>query len=108
MRCTEETEIPEALAIPRELQCVAFSGMLSRVFTMTASISASSIVRGAPERGIVTQSIQAVLNKAAAPLADCSLGKAQTRRDLPILQAPRAFKNNPRSQRQGLPRLAPR
>ena len=31
MRCTEETEIPEALAIPRELQCVAFSGILSKV-----------------------------------------------------------------------------
>ena len=47
MRCTEETEIPDALAMPRELQCVAFSGRLSNVFTMTALIRSSSIERGA-------------------------------------------------------------
>jgi hypothetical protein len=37
--------------MPRELQCVASLGVLSSVLTMTASMCASSIVRGAPERG---------------------------------------------------------
>ena len=50
MRCTLETERPLALAMPRELQCVAFSGRLSKVFTITASMHSSSIERGAPER----------------------------------------------------------
>ena len=51
MRCTLETEMPEAFAIWRELQCVAPAGVCSKVRTITASICLSWIVRGAPERG---------------------------------------------------------
>lgn len=51
MRCTVEVESPQALAIPRELQWVASSGRVSSVATITASMRASSIVRGAPGRG---------------------------------------------------------
>ena len=51
MRCTLDTDSPLALAMPRELQWVAFGGKLSRVRTITASIRSSSMVRGAPERG---------------------------------------------------------
>jgi hypothetical protein len=50
MRCTVDTDRPLAFAAPRELQWVAFSGQLSSVLMITASIRASSIVRGAPER----------------------------------------------------------
>lgn len=50
MRCTVETESPLAVAIPRELQCVTFAGVLSSVRTITASMRASSIVRGMPGR----------------------------------------------------------
>ena len=42
---------PAALAMPRELQCVPSRGRLSRVRATTASIRASSMVRGAPDRG---------------------------------------------------------
>jgi hypothetical protein len=37
MRCTLETDKPPAFAMPRELQCVAFLGTLSKVVTITAS-----------------------------------------------------------------------
>jgi len=51
MRCTVDTDRPLAFAMARELQWVAFSGQLSNVLTITASMRASSTVRGAPERG---------------------------------------------------------
>jgi hypothetical protein len=51
MRCTVETDNPHALAMPRELQCVALAGTLSSVLTITASMRTSSTVRGAPDRG---------------------------------------------------------
>lgn len=50
MRCTLETEGPLAMAMPHELQCAGFSGKLSKVFTMTASVRSSSIDDGAPRR----------------------------------------------------------
>lgn len=49
MRCTVDTDRPLAFAMPRELQWVAFSGQLSNVRTITASMRALSTVRGAPE-----------------------------------------------------------
>ena len=51
MRCTLETDRPLSFAMPRELQCVALLGRLSKVVTITASMRASSIVRGAPDLG---------------------------------------------------------
>ena len=52
MRCTVDTDRPLAFAMPRELQWVAFSGQLSSVLMITASMRSSSIVKGAvPERG---------------------------------------------------------
>ena len=51
MLCTLEADRPEASAMPREDQWVAFLGVLSSVLTMTASVRTSSIVRGAPGRG---------------------------------------------------------
>jgi hypothetical protein len=50
-RCTVETDNPQARAMPRELQCVAPGGRLSKVRTIVASIRASSMVRGVPDRG---------------------------------------------------------
>lgn len=51
MRCTVETEGPDALAIERVLQCVASAGVASSVFVTTSVIFSSSILRGAPQRG---------------------------------------------------------
>ena len=51
VRCTLETDSPLSFAMPRELQWVASFGRLSRVFTMVASMRASSIVRGVPGLG---------------------------------------------------------
>jgi len=51
MRCTLEIDTPLALAMLRELQWVASDGSVSRVRTITASIRASSSVRGVPDRG---------------------------------------------------------
>ena len=63
-----ETDRPLALAMPRELQCVAWrAGSPGR--TITASIRSSSIVRGAPERGS-SRSPSTRCDKAPAPFAD--------------------------------------
>ena len=43
--------IPAFLAIDRVLQCVSPFGVVSSVFTITASTASSEIVRGAPTRG---------------------------------------------------------
>jgi hypothetical protein len=51
IRCTVETDSPLARAMLRELQWVALGGFVSRVRMITASIRASSIVRGVPDRG---------------------------------------------------------
>jgi len=42
---------PALAAIVRVLQCVSPGGVVSSVFTITASTSSSEIVRGAPTRG---------------------------------------------------------
>src|SRR5262245_33738838 len=66
MRCTLETDNPLSFAMPRELQCVAFLGRLSRVLTITAAIL------NRPRRtgpGLIAQAIHAVLDKAPAPFA---------------------------------------
>jgi hypothetical protein len=65
MRCTLETGGPLALATPHELQCAEFSGKLSKVFTMTASVRSSSIEDGAPR----VQPIRSLCDKSAAPFA---------------------------------------
>src|SRR5271170_7990952 len=51
MRCTVETDKPDAFAIERVLQCVAWDGIVSRVFVTTSAILSSPILRGAPQRG---------------------------------------------------------
>ena len=51
MRCTVETDRPDALAIERVLQCVAAAGMVSKVVVTTSVILSSPILRGAPGRG---------------------------------------------------------
>jgi hypothetical protein len=51
MRWTLDTDMPEARAMPRELQWVAPLGVVSRVFAITASMCSSPMVRGVPERG---------------------------------------------------------
>ena len=51
MRCTVETDRPDALAIERVLQCVAAAGIVSKVVVTTSVIFSSPILRGAPGRG---------------------------------------------------------
>lgn len=51
MRETAVCVSPISRAMVRVLQCVAPAGRLSNVLAITASTRASSIVRGAPERG---------------------------------------------------------
>lgn len=50
-RCTVDIDRPLAAAMPRELQRAASGGTRSRVAVITASMRASSAVRGAPGRG---------------------------------------------------------
>ena len=51
MRCTVETDTPDAFAIERVLQCVAWVGIVSSVLVTTSAILSSPILRGAPQRG---------------------------------------------------------
>ncbi len=51
MACTDDGEMPTALAIDRVDQCVASGGADSKVSTITLSTAASSMVRGGPGRG---------------------------------------------------------
>ena len=46
--------MPASFAIKRLLQCVLAAGLVSSVLVMTSSTFASSMVRGAPERGAST------------------------------------------------------
>jgi hypothetical protein len=50
-RCTVAGDRPHAAAIERVLQCVAPSGMVSRVRTSSSATRSSVTVRGAPLRG---------------------------------------------------------
>jgi hypothetical protein len=70
-RYIEDVSVRLARAMPRELQWVASGGLLSRVRTITASIRASSIVRGVPDRG-----------SSQRPSSRCS---AKRRRHLPTV-----------------------
>jgi len=54
--------------MPRVLQCVAFSGLDSRVLVTTSSMRASAMVRGAP--GLVGEAVEPVVEEALPPLAD--------------------------------------
>src|SRR5712664_224128 len=51
MRCTVETDKPEALAIERVLQWVAAAGIVSNVVVTTSAIFSSPIMRGVQGRG---------------------------------------------------------
>ena len=51
MACTDDGDMPTALAIDRVDQCVASAGADSKVSTMTSSTAASPMVRGGPGRG---------------------------------------------------------
>ncbi len=52
MRCTVETDRPDALAIECVLQCVAAAGMVSKV-VVTASVILSSLISVARQGGLV-------------------------------------------------------
>jgi hypothetical protein len=45
MRCTLETDKPLAFAMPRELQCVASLGTLSKVVTITGALLRADLER---------------------------------------------------------------
>ena len=93
--CQVEVDRPDARAIPRERHCVAPAGTLCTVRTIVASIRASSIVRGAPDRGA-----------SCKPSIRCS---AKRRRHLPAVSTvtPSAAASTTRPWRRGLHGLAP-
>src|SRR5215831_10316540 len=65
MRCTLETDRPEACAINRVLQWVAVAGIVSSVAVTTSVTLSSPILRGAPGRGSsLSPSIRLVANRA--------------------------------------------
>src|SRR5438128_7830434 len=63
MRCTVETDRPDALAIERVLQCVAAAGMVSKVVVTTSVILSSPILRGGARRAA---------HRDASPQTDCA------------------------------------
>ncbi|GAA3060266.1 hypothetical protein GCM10020254_00040 [Streptomyces goshikiensis] len=67
---TVDCDIPVAAAIDLVDQWVAFFGFSSSVLTITRSTSASVIFRGTPGRGLVAQTVQAVLQETPPPGAD--------------------------------------
>src|SRR5258705_2661261 len=107
MRCTEETEIPDALSHPAR---TPVRGILRRAFQglHNDGLNTDILDRTRSTRArLVMQPVQPMLDKAAAPFAYRSLGNAQASGNFPVLHASRAFKNNPRPQCQRLRRLAP-
>src|SRR4051812_19922065 len=106
MRCTLDTDTPLAFAMPRELQCVAFWGTLSKVVTITASMRVSSIVRGAPERGSSRKPSTRCSSKTSAPFADRRAVQAQPDGHIFVLRAFRAGQHDPSPKRERLRRLA--
>ena len=102
MRCTVEVDNPLAFAMPRELQCVAWAGTLSSVRMITASIRASSTVRGA----LVPQAVQPVGQEAPAPLANRHRIDPQPRRASLVGHTVAGQKNDPSPKSQSLGRLA--
>ena len=107
MRDTAVCDTAISRAIVRVLQCVALAGTDSSVLAITASTRASSIVRGAPGRGAVQQSVEPMLDESAAPLRDGLRRDPLALCDLQILPAAGAGEHDPRAQRQRLRRLAP-
>src|SRR5712671_894635 len=67
MRCTVETDKPEALAIERVLQWVAAAGIVSHVVVTTSAIFSSPILRGAPRAGLVGKAVQSFGGEPLAP-----------------------------------------
>ena len=63
MACTDDGEMPAALAIDRVDQCVASGGADSKVSTITASTVASSMVRGGPRPRVVAEPVEAALGE---------------------------------------------
>ncbi|MGY4281976.1 hypothetical protein ACVWXO_001196 [Bradyrhizobium sp. LM2.7] len=76
IRCTVDTDRPLAFAMPRELRWMAFSGQLSNVLTITASMRASSTVRGA-RSAARRAAVHAPLHKTPPPTAYRRPVKAQ-------------------------------
>ena len=87
MRCTVETDRPDALAIERVLQCVAARGIVSSVVVTTSAILSSPILRGAPGRGSSSspsrrraanrlRQVATVTRVDAEPLGDRQIGQA--------------------------------
>jgi hypothetical protein len=109
MRCTVETDKPQARAMPRELQCVASGGTRSSVCTTIASIRASSILRGVPDRGSSrkpSRRCSAKRRRHHLPTVGSSTPQLGSH-DL-VLLAFGATQHNRGPQRDGLRRLAPR
>jgi hypothetical protein len=87
IRCTVAADRPLASAMRRELQCVPSAGRLSRVRLITASIRASPIVRGAPERGSSRSPSKRCRAKRCRHLrtvSGCTPSRSPTNRGLPV------------------------
>jgi hypothetical protein len=93
--------------MPRELQCVAFAGVLSSVWTITASMRASDLTRHARAR-LVVKPVQPPRGETPAPLAYSVCIHPEQDRDILALRAARAGQNDTRPHRHRLRCLAPR
>ncbi len=110
MRCTLVGEMPTWRASSRLDQCVAPSGVSSRVRTTTSSTWASLMVRGTPGPGLIAQPVQPPGQEPGPPLPDSGPADAQPRGHGDVGAAVRAGQHDPRPQRQplgGLPPLRP-
>ena len=67
MRCTVETDKPEALAIERVLQWVAAAGILSNVVLTTSAIFSSRDLARRPGAGLVGKAVQSFGGEPPAP-----------------------------------------
>ena len=100
-------EIPTCLASSRLDQCVAPSGVSSRVRTTTSSTCASLMRPRDARAGLVAQPVQPLCQEPGPPLADRGPADAQPRGHRDIGRAVRAGQHDPRPQRQPLSGLAP-
>ena len=105
MRLTAVCDRPASRAIVRVLQCVAPAGTLSSVLAITASMRASSIVRGAPGRGASSSPSRRYSTKRARHFDTFAASPAVVLRRL-VVDALGAGQHNTRTQCQRLCGLA--
>jgi len=94
--------MPVALAIERVDQCVASSGVSSRVLTTKRSTLSSLIERGTPGRGSFVETVEAELGEATPPLSDRCFIHIQLRRYPAVGHVPLAGQDDPASRRESL------